>query len=577
MAITVFVSKRMTYTLFLNTCFLLVIFSFMIVHFHTPEVVVVTKISAFDNIKEQECESLDSLGDYKAKCLYLKSNDPCASQGYIDYLYLFYCKFGKFPSLGYTLLFLWLLVLFYLLANTTSEYFCPSLESLSKLLRLSPTIAGVTLLSLGNGAPDVFSSLVSFQETGTRDIGFNTVLGGVSFVSCVVVGSVSIAIRQSGVQVAKSAFMRDAYFLLFVLLALFGILIYGKINFLGAIGFTLIYVVYVVIVYVSSTRWKEGDGGDDENGDIGISHCEDDLNLSLSVPLLNDVKKGPVVCVENGVQEYDFNIEKDYCCMRYSMCRVSLHVLEMPLYLPRRLTIPVVCEERWSKVYAVSSVTLAPLLLSFLWWSPYIVNSFFSKNVIVYGIGILFGTILGVIAFFTTKMSGPPNKCLFPWLAGGFVMSVTWSYIIAQELVGLLVSIGYICGISPSMLGLTVLAWGNSIGDLMTNLTMALNGGQDGAQVAMSGCYAGPIFNTLIGLGLSLVTCTWSEYPQAVVIPRDPYLWETMVFLVAGLVWALVVLIKRDMKLDGLLGGGLLSVYFLSLFIRLIQTKGSLQ
>lgn len=228
MAITDFVSKRMTYTLFLNTCFLLVIFSFMIVHFHTPEVVVVTKISAFDNIKEQECESLDSLGDYKAKCLYLKSNDPCASQGYIDYLYLFYCKFGKFPSLGYTLLFLWLLVLFYLLANTTSEYFCPSLESLSKLLRLSPTIAGVTLLSLGNGAPDVFSSLVSFQETGTRDIGFNTVLGGVSFVSCVVVGSVSIAIRQSGVQVAKSAFMRDAYFLLFVLLALFGILIYGR-------------------------------------------------------------------------------------------------------------------------------------------------------------------------------------------------------------------------------------------------------------------------------------------------------------------------------------------------------------
>ena len=155
--------------------------------------------------------------------MYLKSNDPGACQGYIDYLYLFYCKFGKFPSLGYTLLFLWLLVLFYLLANTTSEYFCPSLESLSKLLRLSPTIAGVTLLSLGNGAPDVFSSLVSFQETGTRDIGFNTVLGGVSFVSCVVVGSVSIAIRQSGVQVAKSAFVRDVYFLLFVVLALFGI------------------------------------------------------------------------------------------------------------------------------------------------------------------------------------------------------------------------------------------------------------------------------------------------------------------------------------------------------------------
>ncbi|KAG5035883.1 hypothetical protein JHK87_010793 [Glycine soja] len=338
MAITVFVSKRMGYTLFLNTCFL-VICSFMIVHFHTPDVMVVTKISAFDSSNGQE---------------------------------------------------------------------------------LSPTIAGVTLLSLGNGAPDVFSSLVSFQESGTRDMGFNTVLGGVSFVSCVVVGSVSIAIRQSGVQVAKSAFVRDVYFLLFVVLALF------------------------VIVYASFTRWKEG-GDDDERGGIGISDCDNDL--SLSVPLLN------------GAQEYDLNIEKDYCC---------------------------VC----SFFSFTSSSSLVFL------------NRFLSKNLIVYGIGILVGTILGVIAFFTTKMSGSPEKCLFPWLAGGFVMSVTWSYIIAQELV---------------------------------------------------------------------------ENPQPVVIPRDPYLWETMVFLVAGLVWALVVLRKTDMKLDGLLGGGLLFVYFLSLFIRLIQTKGSLQ
>ncbi|KAK7380793.1 hypothetical protein VNO78_33312 [Psophocarpus tetragonolobus] len=575
MAITICLSKRKGYTLFLNTSFLLVICSSMIVHFHTPEVVVVTKVSSFGSSNEQEeCESLDSIGDYKAKCLYLKSNDPCASEGYIDYLYLFYCKLGSFPSLGYTLLFLWLLVLFYLLANTTSEYFCPSLESLSKLLRLSPTIAGVTLLSLGNGAPDVFSSLVSFQGSGTRNIGFNTVLGGVFFVSCVVVGSVSIAIRQKGVQVAKSAFVTDVYFLLFVLLTLLGILIYGKINVLGAVGFTLMYVVYVILVYLSSNSQKENSGGGDTDQEKGN-------DLSLSVPLLSDEKKGPVECVEDGAQECVLNKDngrdKHYCCMRYSICRVSLYVLEMPLYLPRRLTIPVVCEEKWSKVYAVSSVILSPLLLSFLWSSPYNGNSVSSKNLIVYGIGLLVGTTFGVTAFFTTKMSAPPNKCLFPWLGGGFVMSVTWSYIIAQELVGLLVSIGYICGISPSMLGLTVLAWGNSIGDLMTNLTMALNSGQEGAQVAISGCYAGPIFNTLIGLGLSLVTSTWSEYPHPLVIPRDPYLWETMVFLVVGLVWALVVLIKRDMKLDGVLGGGLLFVYFLSLFIRLIHTKGFLQ
>ena len=575
MATTVSVSKRMGYyTLFLNTSLLLVLCAFMIIHLHSPEpkVVDVSNDFAFDSNSEQDCKSLHSQGDYKSKCLYLKSNEPCVSQGYVDYLYLFYCKFGRFPLLGHTLLFLWLLVLFYVLANTTSEYFCPSLENFSKFLRLSPTIAGVTLLSLGNGASDVFSSLVSFQGSGTQSIGFNTVLGGVSFVSCVVVGLVSISTRHRGVQVMKSAFVRDVCFLLSVLLCLFSILISGEINVLGAVGFTLLYVLYVIVVYVSSTRWKGGcNNYDDAERDVISSYGND-----LSVPLLIGMEKGLVDSVENGGQEYDLKIKEKCCCMRSSVCRISRYVLEMPLYLPRRMTIPLVSEENWSKPFAVSSVILAPLLLSIL-WTPYNENSFFSSNLIVYGIGLLVGIILGVTALFTTKMSMPPQKCLFPWLAGGFLMSVTWSYISAQELVGLLVSIGYICGISPSILGLTVLAWGNSLGDLMTNLTLAINGGPEGAQIAISGCYAGPIFNTLVGLGLSLVTCTWSEYPQPVLIPKDPYLWETMAFLVVGLIWALVVLIRRDMKLDGLLGGGLLVVYFVSLFLRLIQTQGSLQ
>jgi sodium/potassium/calcium exchanger 6 len=288
------------------------------------------------------------------------------------------------------------------------------------------------------------------------------------------------------------------------------------------------------------------------------------------------VKKRSIDCVENGIQEYDLNIEQNCCHMKSSICRISLCVLEMPLYLPRRLTIPIICEEKWSKVYAISSMILAPLLLSFL-WNTHKGYSISSTNIIVYGIGLLVGIIFGLIAFFTTEMLVPPKKCLFMWLVGGFIMSVTWSYIIAQELVGLLVSIGFICRISPSILGLTILAWGNSIGDLITNLTMALNGGQEGVQIAISGCYAGPIFNTLVGLGISLVSSTWSQYPQPILIPKDPYLWETLVFLVFGLVFALLVLLKKDMKLDGVLGGGLLVVYFISLFLRLIQTQGGLQ
>ncbi|KAG4927651.1 hypothetical protein JHK85_054137 [Glycine max] len=316
----------MGFTLFLNTSFLVIVFCVsLIVPFHSSSEHVVLRSNRVGlRGEEQDCKSFHSLEDSKAKCLYLKSNDPCVSQGYVDYLYLFYCKFGGFPLLGHSLLFLWLLVLFYLLANTASEYFCPSLDNLSKLLRLSPTIAGVTLLSLGNGACDVFATLVSFKGSGTRDIGFNTVLGGASFVSCVVVGIVSIAIRHRGIRVKK----------------------WDLINVPGAIGFCLMYVVYVVVVYVLSTRGNKGVCGD-ADGEIGC-----DLNhgggSDLSVPMLSGMEKGLV----NGAQECNMKIERKRCCLQSSMCSMLLFVLEMPLYLPRRLTIPGVCEERWSKVYA---------------------------------------------------------------------------------------------------------------------------------------------------------------------------------------------------------------------------------
>jgi sodium/potassium/calcium exchanger 6 len=45
------------------------------------------------------------------------------------------------------------------------------------------------------------------------------------------------------------------------------------------------------------------------------------------------------------------------------------------------------------------------------------------------------------------------------------------------------------------VLGLTVLAWGNSVGDMSTNCAMARKGL---ANMAMTACYAGPVFNLLV-------------------------------------------------------------------------------
>ncbi|XP_042518032.1 cation/calcium exchanger 1-like [Macadamia integrifolia] len=519
------------------------------------------------------CSNLHRYHDYKAKCAYLRSEKGCQPEGYIDYLQLFYCNCGRYPILGYTVLVLWFIVLFYLLGNTTADYFCSSLDRLSIVLKLSPAIAGATLLSLGNGAPDVFSSIVSFVGTGAGEVGLNSILGGAFFVSSIVAGIISILVGPHKISIDKSSFIRDTVFFLLVLSSLLLILLIGRINLWGAITFVSLYFVYVLFVATThfcnlfprspilpSTRSL-------------LAHETEGFN-DLGVPLVAYVDEE--ILIPNGKDGIlvDGDNLVSPTCYYFGL---FLLILDLPLYLPRRLTIPVVSEERWSKPYAVISVTLAPLLLTALWNSQGGDSSGPKTGLLIYIIGGLAGITFGVLAYVTTDNSNPPKKYLLPWLVGGFLMSVTWTYVIAEELVALLVSIGHVFRINPSILGLTVLAWGNSLGDLIADIALAVNGGPDGVQVAISGCYAGPIFNTLMGLGLSFVFSAWHAYPSSFIIPRDSSLYETLGFLMCGLLWALAVLPNKRMRIDRTLGAGLLVLYICFLSLRLARETGLLQ
>ncbi|KAK7377895.1 hypothetical protein VNO80_03328 [Phaseolus coccineus] len=524
------------------------------------------------DVSVEGCTDIHKYSDFGTKCLYVRSHLECRSKGYINYLQIFYCNSGKFPILGQALLALWLMVLFYLLGDTASNYFCSSLEGLSNILRLSPTIAGVTLLSLGNGAPDFFASVVSFRGSSSNSaVGLNSILGGSFFVSCVVLGVISILVSPNQVEVDKASFIRDVLFFLLSLLILLIIIYIGKITLFASICYVSIYFLYVCAVSATHLIY----GGDTRN--VRQYSMSSDESVASSIPLLGYVGEekqslAEIVVVEDKEQKpaSTFGHNSLFDCLYFGKL---LQVLELPLCLPRRITIPVVSEDKWSKPYAVISVTLAPVLLAVL-FNTQSENVGSRSSLVTYIVASLIGIVLGNMACVTTDRCSPPTKSLFPWLVGGFAMSVTWTYIIAAELVSVLVSIGSIIGVSPSMLGLTVLAWGNSLGDFIANGAMALNGGADGVQMAISGCYAGPMFNTLMGLGLPLVLSAWSEYPHPYVTPKDPSLYATILFLSGGLLWALVILPKKSMKLDKSLGVGLLSVYLCFLVIRIALALG---
>lgn len=94
-----------------------------------------------------------------------------------------------YNTLTIILLLTTLLLLFRLLNSTTDEFFSPGLELFSLKLGLPPRFAGVTLLALGNGAPDVAATM---NATLDSHEGYLMALGELTgtsmFVSGVILG-----------------------------------------------------------------------------------------------------------------------------------------------------------------------------------------------------------------------------------------------------------------------------------------------------------------------------------------------------------------------------------------------------
>ena len=151
-------------------------------------------------------------------------------------------------------------VLMYNLASTADEYLSPSLEYMVIKFKLSESLAGVTLLAFGNGAPDVFSAIAAAQSgssSGDQDtenelLSISALVGSAVFISTVVTALTVYASKpDKRIQVTPLFFIRDLVFYILVMLYLLGVMIVvQEINIYISVGFLLLYLIYVVLVVV---------------------------------------------------------------------------------------------------------------------------------------------------------------------------------------------------------------------------------------------------------------------------------------------------------------------------------------
>ncbi|KAF5951345.1 hypothetical protein HYC85_009289 [Camellia sinensis] len=264
------------------------------------------------------------------------------SNSLINYFSLHFCLFHQNPFASVPFLFLTILFQFYVLVKTAQDQFSVVVTKLVTHLNLSPSIGAVTLLALGNGAPDVFASVAAVRGGHPRT-GFGAILSAGTFVSALVVGFVAIYAAPYSVDPVPS--VRDVLFYLTAALFLFYVYLSAEIFLWQAVGFVGFYLFFVGFGFVfwMDLGWMVG------KEKVGLRWVVVQKDL-IALDYENEELLGEV---EEGMPGFHF----------LQVVRQISKVWELPVSIILKLTIPQTSPSQWNRFYRSANIVLCPLAL----------------------------------------------------------------------------------------------------------------------------------------------------------------------------------------------------------------------
>jgi len=505
---------------------------------------------------DTECRAVHSYNS-SWQCHFVNSTDDCYVQsGYVQYIHFIYCTMGHLIPLAVTILIFWLLFLFVALAVAADNFFCPSLEVIAKVLHMSDNIAGVTLLAFGNGAPDVFSAISAVNNMKDGDVGmvFGALLGAGVFLTTVVVGAVTLV---GPFHAMERPFLRDIIFYIATVFFTFYVCYDRTISFFESLTYIVTYIVYVIVVItgrvlyqkyfrpptpVISREVREESTTDSENPMSRNGSVE---NLRSSPPKRNNGYDERTPLLQHQAQSIDSPVSfrddttrqvvgseesttttticGDFLLAvspidveewkdredKYHLRRIYA-VFKAPALFILKLTVPLVDynspKHNWNKPLNLLHCVITPVFCVFAASSDFALHEL-APGFPVCLLFLIAGIILAIVVFFTSQRQTPPvyNEA-FAFI--GFFSAVLWIKNIANEIVNILQAAGVVFSISNTVLGLTFLAWGNSIGDLISDVAVAKRGFP---RAGLSACFGGPLFNTLLGVGIPFTMAAYKN------------------------------------------------------------------
>lgn len=386
----------------------------------------------------------------------------------------------------------WAFFLTWMLVTTAEHFFCPPLMYWTRKLKLQPEVAGATLLAFGNGAPDVFTSQAAIRASDIPLL-LGEMLGANAFLLCVVMGSLILASQGRMTAVpAKSRFLYNIVWYILAVLANFMIISDGTISISEAIFLLSSYGIYVISliwwnarepdlkVQRKNPRLVYGTGG--TSGEPAEPALEGDVPGEDWVG--STVISDPSIPALQGIQPPDSG----------SLVAWFFFGALWPFYVVRWITIPP-SDDCWDPLRRILCA-LSPLGVVSLCYTVF--GS--SSDMITWAMISAGACFLGMVFYFVTD-DGPETPFLYPMFTLiAKVSSCIWLAFLAAELTNVVKALGVGIGIPSALLGITVVAWGNSFGDLLSGLSVTRSG--DG-RLAVIAVFSSPLFSNLVGFGLS--------------------------------------------------------------------------
>ena len=468
--------------------------------------------------------------DFGGRCEYARTN--CSEEvNVLNFTTFYFCQLDQTWALALVLGVFFMILCFRVISAISEEYLSIALGNISKKLKLSEALTGVTLLAYANGSPDIISSMVAGGQDDGALLSIGALYGASLFTCNFVYASVIHNTPGKGpVKLTKSLFVRDIgmFFTATTLLIILGFL--GISTLIVGSILMMLYLAYVCLVGYQEYKSKGKDQEKINEGneiymildETGQEDTQTEGNELSEKVLKGNLEADGEIIPQREVEEelvgegqnkhmQGRGLAKFFTGQRHKIkeeCKKGNYfdrfyfVFEYPVSVVFSLSIPP--GEKDEFLWGLGLIYPFTMLYSFLLstqQSLLLEWAFFEITLPIIVWLLPLQIIASLLVFKYTKNGDPKFPGIMMLLSA--VMSVVWIYLIANLVMDILNLIQAISGFSRVFLGLTLLSLGNSLGDLFVDTALAKQGY---TTMAFTGIFSGQLLNLLIGFAMNSLT-----------------------------------------------------------------------